>query len=134
MHLLYGESWVDKQHRVLALVGLRTGKERGKGALHGAADGHAALWRYVYINKSLDESRGLHLQFGQTLNVRIRVGYAVLQRLDLRVHTYLCGRQSWYAHLHLNIFHATLLFGGGSYLLHLADSGFGKVLNTHLGN
>ena len=62
------------------------------------------------------------------------MGNAVLQSLDLRIYAHLCSRQSWYTHLHLDILHAALFLGSGSHLLHLANGGFGEVLNTHFGN
>ena len=128
LHFLYGEARVDKQHGVLALVGLRTGEERCEGALHAAYHGHTAFGFDINIDEGLDETRGLTLQLGIALNVGILRGDALLQCLYLGIYTHLGGRQSWYAHFHFYIFYAAGLLGFGSYLFHFADGCLGKIL------
>ena len=56
LHLLNGEAWVDEQHGILLLRCLRTGKERGKRALHGTSDGYATFRSHVETYESLDEA------------------------------------------------------------------------------
>ena len=134
LHLLDGEAGVDEKHGVLLLARLRTGEERGVGALHASADRHAALGLDVDVDEGLDKARGLLLQLRIALDVRVAVGYAVLQGLDLGIHANLCGGQSWNSHLHFYEFNAALLLGNGSHLLHFAYGGFGKILYAKLGN
>ena len=133
LHLLHGESGVDEEHRVAALVGLRAGEERGEGALHGARHGHAALGSDVQSDEGLDEARRLLLQHGSTLNVGVRMGDAALEGFHLCIDTHLCGGQSGDAHLHLDELYPTLLLGLGSHLLHLANGRLGEVVDTQLG-
>ena len=128
LHLLHGEAWVDEQHGVLRLVGLRAGEERCKRALHAAADRHAALGSHVDADERLDKARGLTLQLGVALYVGIAVGNAVLQGLHLRFDTHAGSGQARDAHLHLDKLYAALFLCHGSHLLDLAYGGLGKVL------
>ena len=134
LHLLHGKAWVDEQHRVLLPASLRTSEEGGKSALHGATYGHTALGSYIHADESLYEARGLPLQFGVSLNVRVGMGNAVLKCLYLRLDSYLSSRKSGNAHFHLDELYSTLLLGHCCHLLHLANGGLGKVLNAHLRN
>ena len=102
--------------------------------MHTAADGYATLCCDINTDESLNEARGLLLQFGVTLNVWITVGNAVLQGFYLSIHANLGSWQSRYAHFHFDELHAALRFGECCHLFHLADGGFGKVLNTQFGN
>ena len=101
--------------------------------MHTTAHGHASLCRNVHTDERLHESRSLLLQFGVALNVGVGVCYAVLQSLNLGVHTHLCGRQTRDAHLHFYEFHAALFLCHRSHLLHLAYGRLRKVLNAQLG-
>ena len=134
LHLLHGEARVDEQHGVLLLRGLRTGEERSEGALHGTRHRHTALGGDIHADESLHEARCLPFEFGIALNVRIRVGDAVLQGFDLGIDTHLCGRQTGDAHLHLDELYPTLLLSHRSHLLHFADGGLGEILNAQLGD
>ena len=60
------------------------------------------------------------------------MGDTVFDGLDLCVDTYLCGRQSWDAHLHLDELYPTRLLRLRSHLLHLTDRCLGEVLDTKL--
>ena len=62
------------------------------------------------------------------------MGDAVLERLDLRIDTYLGSRESRNTHLHLDELYPTRFLCLGGYLLHLADGGLGKVLNAKIGH
>ena len=58
------------------------------------------------------------------------MGYAVFEGLDLGIDTYLCGRQSRDAHLHLDELYPTRLLRLRSHLFHLTDRCLGEVLDT----
>ena len=58
------------------------------------------------------------------------MGDAVFEGLDLCVDTYLCGRQSRDAHLHLDELYPTRLLRLRGHLLHLTDRCLGEVLDT----
>ena len=130
LHLLHGEARVDEEHGVLRLVALRTGEERGEGALHGAADGDTALGGDVDADEGLHKLGGGFLEDGGSLDVGIRMGDAVLKGFDLCVDAYLGGGKSGDAHLHLDELYPTLLLGLGGDLFYFADRGLGKVLNA----
>ena len=132
LHLLHGEAGVDEENGVLLGVALRTGEERGEGALHGAAHRHTALRGYVDAYECLDESRGFLLEHRITLYVGIGMGNALPEGINLGVYANLGGRQPRNAHLHLNILHSALLLGVCRHLLHLADGGLGKVVDSKL--
>ena len=134
LHLLNGKTWVDEEHCVFLLVGLRTSEERGEGALHAAANGHTTLRCDIHTDEGLDKTRSLPLEFGVALDVGVGVCDASLKGFHLRIHTHLGGRKSRNTHFHLDKLHAALLFGGGGHLFHFADGGFGEVLNAELLN
>ena len=56
------------------------------------------------------------------------MSYAVVESLDLGIHSHLSGRQARNAHLHLDKLHARLLFRVFGDGLHLADSSLGEIL------
>ena len=62
------------------------------------------------------------------------MGNTIFERFDLGVDTYLSSRKARDAHLHLDELYPTLFLGLGGYLLHLADRGFGKVVDAQIGH
>ena len=132
LHLLHGEAGVDEQDGVFPSVGLRTGEERGKRPLHGAAHGDASVGIDVDVDEGFHEARRLSLQLGHTLDVGIGTGDAVLQGFHLSIDANLCGRQPGDAHLQLDKLYPTLLFSHGSHMLHLADGSLGKIVDAEL--
>ena len=60
------------------MVSLRAGEERCKCALHGAADGHAALGGDVNAYEGLYKARRLPFELGVALYIGVLRGYAAL--------------------------------------------------------
>ena len=107
LHLLHRESWVYKQHGVLLLVALRTGKEAGECSLHRARNRHTALRLDIYTNKCLNKLRCSLFQHWCTLNIWVAVGNTVLQSFYLGINAHLSSRQTWNTHLHLDELYST---------------------------
>ena len=59
---------------------------------------------------------------------------ACLECLDLCFDSDAGGGEPRYAHLHLDVLDAALLFCLGSYLFHLANGGLGEVLYAQIGD
>ena len=132
LHLLNGETGIDEEYGVFLRVSLTTGQKRCKSSLHAAAHGNASLGGNVNTDERLHETRGFFLQFGITLNVGIRMCYSVVQCLYLCLNAYLGCRKAGDAHLHFDEFYSRSRFRLGGDLLHLTDSGFGKICDAKL--
>ena len=132
LHLLNREARVDKEHGILRLVALRTGEERGESALHRTTYGNTTFGFDVDADECLHELRGGLFEHRRTLNIGIAVGDTILQCLNLGIDSHLSSRQTRNAHLHLDELYPTRLLGLGCHLLHFADRGLGKILDTKL--
>ena len=123
LHLLHGETGVEKENRVFLRVQLDEHHVERKSRLHRTHGRQDALRRTLQVNESTDELRTPFLHLGNTDDIRVMGGTAVEQRLMLGLDTDLRGRQTRLAKRHVDILDARRLLNTAHNARQLTDTG-----------
>ena len=127
-----GEARIDEQYGILARGALAGDDKRAERTGNRSGRRDTPFGRYVDIDKSLDKSGGLLLEFGDSFGCRIYGGDSGVQGGFFGIESDFAGAQPRYALIHPDEGDPGALFEGRSEQRSLSDRSFGQIGNFQL--